>query len=133
MRALPILILLLTLGATLPGCARTATLTNTTDAPIRASLERELIGSGNRTLDAATILPDATVTLGPVRIYTERVTLNVTPANNRGAIAIRERLGFGDTELTVVPDEFSPATIRLIEGPPDDSLLRKKEADQPRK
>lgn len=109
------------LGA-LAGCSRSVILTNATEAPIRAMLQRELIGAGDRTLDAATILPDATVRLGPVSVYTERVTLIVEPASTlMGAVPIKERLGFGTSVFTVVPDEFSPATLRLAPGSPDDT------------
>ena len=36
-------------------------------------------------------------------------------------LPIKERLGFGTSEFTVVPDEFSPATLRLAPGSPDDT------------
>lgn len=117
MRALPLLLISL---LTLAGCSRSVILSNATEFPVRASLERELIGAGNRTLDAATIAPDGRVKLGPVSIFTERVTLVVAPAGGMsGAVPIKERLSFGTAEFTIVPDEFAPATIRLAPGSPD--------------
>ncbi|MEO1716087.1 MAG: hypothetical protein AAFR76_03150 [Planctomycetota bacterium] len=116
-RTTSIVTLLLATVCLASGCSRSAVLTNATDVPVRASLERELIGSGERTLDAATIAPDGTVRLGPVSVYSERVTLIVQPAGTMsGAVPIRERLGFGTSEFTIVPDEFAPATIRLAPG-----------------
>ncbi len=115
--------LVIVFGA-LVGCSRSAVLTNATDRPVRASLTRELIGSGDRTLDVATIAPDGTVTLGPVTIVTERVTLIVEPTGGLGgAVPIKQRLGFGTSEYTIVDDEFAPATIRLAPGGPNDSIL----------
>ncbi|MEL7483609.1 MAG: hypothetical protein AAFN41_04570 [Planctomycetota bacterium] len=125
----PLVSLLLLL--TLTGCTRSALLTNATERPIRATLERELIGAGERTLDAAVIAPEGTVRLGPVSIYTERVTLIVEPAGGLGGvIPIRERLGFGTSEFTVVDDEFSPATIRLAPGTPETAGDAKDERDE---
>lgn len=119
MRTLPILLLLVSLA--LAGCTRSVLLTNATDRPVRASLERELIGAGDRTLDSATIAPDGSVRLGPVAVTTERVTLVVQPAGGLGGVVpIRERLGFGSSAYTIVDDEFAPATLRLAPGTPDD-------------
>ncbi|MEL6499217.1 MAG: hypothetical protein AAF937_07910 [Planctomycetota bacterium] len=112
-----IVTLLLAIVCLASGCSRSAVLTNATDIPVRASLERELIGAGDRELDSATIAPDGTVRLGPVTVYSERVTLIVRPAGGLGGVVpIRERLGFGTSEFTIVPDEFAPATIRLAPG-----------------
>ncbi len=113
----PLLAVVCLFAGLLSGCTRSAVLTNTTELPVRASLERELMGSGDRTLDAATIAPEGTVRLGPVSVYSERVTLVVQPAGAMsGAVPIRQRLGFGTSEFTIVADEFAPATIRLAPG-----------------
>ena len=96
--------------------ARTVILTNDTDGAVRASISRELMGSGDRLLAAATVGPGETGTLGPVSApLTERVTLRVDPAIGLGAgIAESERLGWGTTRLRVVIDELSPTGLSLV-------------------
>lgn len=109
---------LLALAGTLAACSpgRTVILTNDTTGPVRASISRELMGSGDRLLAAATVAAGETGTIGPVSApLTERVTLSVDPAIGLGAgIAESERLGWGTTRLRVVIDELSPTGLSLV-------------------
>lgn len=115
---IPFVAIAMILTACSPG--RTVVLTNDTNGPVRATISRELIGSGDRVLAAATVASGETGTIGPVSApLTERVTLRVDPAIGLGAgIAESERLGWGTTRLRVVIDEMSVTGLSLL--PADD-------------
>ncbi|MEM8757841.1 MAG: hypothetical protein AAGF47_08675 [Planctomycetota bacterium] len=93
-------------------------MTNDTPGPVRATVARELIGAGDRTLASAVVPAGEIATLGPVSApFTERVTLRVDAAVGLGAgITESERLGWGTTRRRVVLDEMSVSGLSLIEG-----------------